>query len=328
MFEYFAFGTPPHRDNIVSMASDDVSPHNTTCSSPRSLPPSPEVTAGPSTAPRSCVADLASALSDFGQDDISVSYIPTPSPEFKHGLKVDEDCHDYGYNDEMFLSMDDDYASNECGDGGENTKSKGKAKWQAYLSEPPLASLQNRRSQRQLNTQLQYSITALRSIETLVDEMVHTGRDCNVLPAPTITTASSSSSPSSSCDSITSSFQLMHTSPTSLTTATTAPASNPQPTQAGPPEPPVLPVPDDEGFCEGGDAEDDEGLALTEQMLLSLRRASAPMGVTKFGDSIAARVRTQGPATGSAGANAVVMCFPRMRRKIKTRRKQADGAGR
>jgi hypothetical protein len=140
-------------------------------------------------------------------------------------------------------------------------------------SSPSLSTLRVcRRLQRQLNSQLLCTHSQVKAISDLVEEMVSTKYQCNVT-TPSVTSPSES--------------DLSHVSmPNGLETDDS-----------------ILPEPgEDEGFCEGGNGEDEE--IDTETLLMSLRRASAPLGIRR-----------------DPSVNGAVFAKPRMRRKILRRKR-------
>jgi hypothetical protein len=167
------------------------------------------------------------------------------------------------------LAVDPEYENDLTMDPkyGHDTKS--------VLNSPPsLSTLRAcRRLQRQLNSQLLCTHAQVKAISELVEEMVSTKSQCNV------TTPSLSSRPESGPSYI----------------------STPDGLEA---DDIVLPDPvDDEGYCEGGV---EEGEIDTDALMMSLRQASAPLGIRR-----------------QAYVNGAVFAKPRMRRKIH-RRKRAE----
>jgi len=141
-------------------------------------------------------------------------------------------------------------------------------------SPPSLSTLRVcRRLQRQLNSQLLCTHAQVKAISELVEEMVSTKSQCNVATPSLTSHPESGPSYVSTPDGLEADHNILQ-DPTG-----------------------------DEGYCEGG-VEDDE--FDTEALMMSLRQASAPLGIRR-----------------QAYVNGAVFAKPRMRRKIQ-RRKRAE----
>jgi hypothetical protein len=142
-------------------------------------------------------------------------------------------------------------------------------------SPPYLSTLRVcRRLQRQLNSQLLCTRSQVEAISKLVEEMVSSKSQCNVT-IPPVTSQPPSSPPISMPDDLEADDTIL-------------------PDHAN-----------DEGFCEGRD--EDDGEIDTDALMMSLRRASAPLGIRRH-------EHVQG----------AVFAKPRMRRNIIRRKRTED----
>lgn len=326
MSSHLTLGTPaPDGDDGPSVGPRDMSAASL---SPRTLDPGRERTTNPlvresGTAVASSTAPRSGTFSRSGRDDETprppnFDRYPDNDPH-SHGSDSSDDDNDDGFDDlgcnsddddKMFLGMDDDHAYNTSRASSRGAALGAQVKPRAAQSRAADTDI-SRRLQRQRNVQRQSGNERLRSIEELVAEMVRAEKECNVAPPSRISSTNVASSTSSSSSS--------HAAPPPPNTAAvTAAASTSDllPAQTDHDEPII---PDDEGFCDGGD-DGNEVSMLTRQMMLSLRRAATPLGVSKLSSPAAmmhARASPHGLATCPPGA---VIRVPRMRRKVKTRR--------
>jgi len=245
MFEHFTFGAPAqteHRSHI-----HDIAPCDTSFPSPRSprSPRSPQSLACNQSAASSGMTYLVSKLE--GQD-IRPLVDDTPS-SFVHGLPsppADSDDEPLEVDEELLSKLDSITSSSYA---------------ESY-SMP--ASIQCRRQQRQINTQLQCSKMYINSINALVEGMISSGSQCNVIPSP---------------------LYQPHIAPSSTVSSLETLESEPR----------VDATQDNEDVDEGFfEAEyNDQIEDRSERLLATFRRAHYPVGVRKY-NSI--RLRESEPA--------------------------------
>ncbi|KAI9742217.1 MAG: hypothetical protein M1818_004117 [Claussenomyces sp. TS43310] len=157
------------------------------------------------------------------------------------------------------------------------------AQW-ALISARHRSRYQCRRLQRQRETQLLCKISQKTSIGELVDTMVSSEAQCHV------------------------------TRPTPAELSQPAPISHVDPAVALP-QPNVLAIDDDEGFCEGED--DDASPEAAQRLLMSLRRADGPNRMRRY----ARESRGGDAALDGPPESGLVRCPPRIRKRITRCRK-------
>lgn len=252
MFEHFTFGA-------VSQARPDEEP--TASPTDMSFSQAPSSTSSYPFPPSNDLEDLNDIVHQFSKQslhrDQRLCSFAAWREATRRPLEVDTDCETTNYS-----------------------PASPSARSQASNPTAPLSASSCRRLQRQFNTQLQLSTSHIRSLNSLVEEMISTSTQCR-LQSPI-------SHPSTS-------------SPIKQTLEVD-PASPSDPVQDSAPH-----FPPDEGFCDADSSCEDDAE-------MTLRRASAPSGIRKHGGHGGLRW-SRSADIFSARGRAKVRCEPRMRKR-------------
>jgi hypothetical protein len=152
----------------------------------------------------------------------------------------------------------------------------------------------------------------MKSLSALVEDMVTSNSQCNIISASTIKCSTSTSPPTDTNSSSTPIIVLPIPTPAPVTT--TQPQID-------------LSIDIDEGFCDGPEGPNEEDIIAEARLMASLRRTSSPAGIRKYssgvGLALPGTMRWRTSSDHNAGPG-TVFCPPRMRKRIARRKRSAD----